>query len=687
MRYLGAQNRIIMPFTSVMLFILAVFLAAAITYFLYYFRPKTRLRITPLLAFLRFIALLAIFLLLVNPKYERRTYTIVKSDLVVLADNSRSVQRPADRDLVTALLSRLTEDTGLEDRFRVRAFTFGEEVHPVDSLDFDARATNITNALKQVKQLFPDQNGAVLLVSDGIQTLGEDYSFYGGTSEKPVYSIVLGDTTRYEDLRIDRVNLNNYAFLGNKYPLEVLVSYQGDNAVTTNLTIAVDGVTRFRRTLSLNSGDNTREVFTELEAARVGLKEIAVSLSTLQGERNTANNSRSLGLEIIDEQTRIALVSDIVHPDLRALKEAIESNEQRSVTILKPQDVTDPEEFDLFVLYQPNSRFTRVFSHIAQRGSPAMVVAGPKTDWQFLNKAQNSYNGSRLGTVEEVVPVLNPTFGIFDLGTFDVEGYPPLDVDLGEFLLMKPHDIILNQRIKGLDVGEPLLVLLDDEQRREALLLGEDLWKWRIQEYRNSQNFEAFDNLFGRIVRYLAATESKDRLTVDYEKNLQGVGSAKISARYFDEAYQFNPNATLSVSISAVEGDQAREIPMLLKNEFYEADISSLPAGDYSFTVQVEGEALSRQGRFKVLEYDLEQQLVSSDFRKLTVLADESGGKVAFPGSESEILAELREDQRFAPVRKSTQNIVSLIDFKILLAIIAAALAAEWFIRKYHGLI
>jgi len=47
---------------------------------------------------------------------------------------------------------------------------------------------------------------------------------------------------------------------------------------------------------------------------------------------------------------------------------------------------------------------------------------------------------------------------------------------------------------------------------------------------------------------------------------------------------------------------------------------------------------------------------------------------------------DLLSKDRFLPVQKSEQNIVSLIDFRVLLALIAATLAIEWFIRKYNGL-
>jgi hypothetical protein len=45
---------------------------------------------------------------------------------------------------------------------------------------------------------------------------------------------------------------------------------------------------------------------------------------------NTYNNSKNFAVEVIDQKTKIALVTAINHPDVAALKRSIESNAQHS---------------------------------------------------------------------------------------------------------------------------------------------------------------------------------------------------------------------------------------------------------------------------------------------------------------------------------------------------------------------
>lgn len=103
--------------------------------------------------------------------------------------------------------------------------------------------------------------------------------------------------------------------------------------------------------------------------------------------------------------------------------------------------------------------------------------------------------------------------------------------------------------------------------------------------------------------------------------------------------------------------------------------------------VSVENYQKSETGSFVINEFNLENQFVSSDYLKLEKLATKSGGKLYYPSQIDELISDLEENDTYVPTEKSTENIVSLIDFEILLAIIVFAFASEWFIRKYNGLI
>jgi len=673
---------------TVFLILFAAILAFGLVIFQYYYKSKSKGFLSLGLSFLRFIALFCVFLLLINPKITKEQYSLERANLIILADNTSSIGQENGVNQLLNAKKLIKENTNISEKFIVSEYVFGNELNSLDSLSFTEKATNIGRALSSLNEIFAGSTAAILILTDGNQTLGEDYEFYAGRQKFPIFPLVVGDTTSYQDIRIDQVNTNKYAFLKNKYPIEIFVSYRGKNSASTVLTISEAGKNLYRKQLVLSEVENSQIISTVLDATTVGIKNIKISLSPLENERNITNNSRQIGIEVIDEKTNIALISNILHPDLGALKKAIESNEQRSVSIIKPSlSSNELEEFDFFIIYQPDASFEKVYSYIENKGANIFTITGPKTDWTFLNKVQNSFQKNSYDQQEEVTPVLNAGFTHFDITDLEVSEFPPIETTLGELLITASYENMLSQRIKGVDLNEPLFTILETNLRREAILLGENIWKWRIQSYRENQDFKKFDDFISKVILFLANSKPRSRLTLEYENIYQGLNEATIKATYFDETFVFDDNATINLVLNSIDNNISREIPMLLKNGYYEADIRTLPSGDYSFTASVKDENLTKTGKFTILEYDLEQQLLSSNYKKLGRLAIGTNATLYFPSETSKFIEDIIKDNRFVPIQKSKQNVVSLIDFKILLGIIAVALTAEWFIRKYNGLI
>lgn len=673
---------------TLLLIILSAIASLAIVLYQYYYRSKSKGTTRAFLSFFRFLALLGIFLLLINPKFTKNEFVLEKSNLLVLLDNSSSLNSPDTRQQIEDISQRLKAHGGLNEHFNSKSYSFGKFLNSTDSLSYTEKATNISKALSTINDIYSRSSAAVVLVTDGNQTLGEDYEFYGKQQDLPVYPVVLGDTTQYADIRVDQLNTNRYAFLNNKFPLEVYVSYQGEEDISSLLTVSVAGIIVHRQRISLNNTANTKIVNTLIDASSVGVKEIKVKMEPLRNERNTANNERVSAVEVIDEKTNIAIISEVLHPDIGALKKAIESNEQRSVEIKRPNTpLAGLADVDLFILYQPRSSFREIYNFIKDRGASIFTITGAKTDWNFLNSIQNSFEKNSYNQSEYVSPILNPGFTVFDVSGFSIEDFPPLEAYLGEILITKSSETVLGQEIKGVDLNEPLLCIIGNDKAKEAVLFGENIWKWRAQSYRNHQDFKPFDEFIGKFVLYLSLNDPKSRLSLDYQNTYEGISEAGISASYFDETFVFDSNASITLSLKNKDNTITREIPMLLLNGYYNADLSNLPSGQYSFTVSVENEDISKSGSFTMLDFDVEKQFYSSDYRKLERLANATNASLYYPSQLDQLIDNLLADAQFVPTQKSNQNVVSLIDFRILLAIVIMALTTEWFIRKYNGLI
>src|SRR5690606_25497549 len=148
---------------------------------------------------LRFITLFSILLLIINPKFKSETYTIEKPKLPVLIDNSSSIGELNQKENTSQLLQTLKENSELNDKFDVSYYSFGNDFRESDSLSFEEKNTNISKALTSANELFKIQIAPTILITDGNQTLGNDYEISSATFKTPIYPVILGDSTKYTD--------------------------------------------------------------------------------------------------------------------------------------------------------------------------------------------------------------------------------------------------------------------------------------------------------------------------------------------------------------------------------------------------------------------------------------------------------------------------------------------------------
>ncbi|MEO1031679.1 MAG: VWA domain-containing protein [Bacteroidota bacterium] len=673
---------------TIVYIIIAGIAALLLALFQYVYKSKLKSKLRYGLIVLRTLAIFGILLLLFNPKFESKTYYDEKPTLVVAVDNSESVAYLGQDSTAISLQQAINSNSELNKRFDIQNYSFGKSVNSLDSLNFEDRQSNISLALKQFGEVHANTTAPILLLTDGNQTYGADYSYSSKSVKQPIYPVILGDSTVYADLSIKQLNVNRYAYLKNRFPVEVIANYNGTDAVNTELKIWSGNSVIYRQAIQFDASKTSEIVTTTLGANSVGVKTYRVELVPLSNEKNTVNNSKNFGVEIIDQKTNIALVSERLHPDLGALKKAIESNEQRSVSILKPQDyLSKINDFQLVILYQPNNSFTQALKEIKKQNLNTFIITGETTDLLFLNNTHLKLFATVTNQTEDFQPELNRNYSAFIIDKLTFEDYPPLKSEFGGIEFLVPTDVILYRTVNGINTGDAMLATYEFENMKHALLLGEGIWRWRAQSYLDSESFNDFDNFIGKLVQYLSSNKKRKRLNIDYKSFYNGNDDVIISAQYFNKNFEFDDSAALTIILKNKDDDSVREVPLLLNNGNYSVDLSGIRSGSYDFTIRHNTESITASGSFKVLEYNVEQQFLNADIDKLRFLASSSSAEAFFSSDYEALISDLLTDNRYATIQKSSKNVVPLIDWKYLLAIIALSLFAEWFIRKYNGLI
>ena len=631
----------------------------------------------------------SVLLLLINPIFKTETFSLIKPKLPILIDNSESISELNQTVNVSDFITSLKLNKDLNKKFELSFYTFGNEFKINDSLTFNEKNTNISEALLLTNQLFKDEVAPTILITDGNQTLGNNYEFSSINFKNSIYPVVIGDSAKYLDLKIEQLNTNRYAFLKNNFPVEIILVYQGSKNITSQFEVKKGTTTVYKETIEFTKNDKTKILKFTLPASSVGFQKYTAQINPITEEKNTINNSKQFVVEVIDQSTNVLIVSDIVHPDIGAIKRAIESNEQRKVTIKKPfEALSIVNDHQLIILYQPNRSFTNIYSEINKLNKNTLVFTGQQTDWYFLNNIQNNYIKEVTNQSENVVGILNKNYGAFVINDIDFSDYRPLKTLFGPLEIVVPYDNLLGQSIDGFETETSLLATTELNGSRNAIFDGEGIWKWRAQSFIESKNYNEFDIFFGKVIQYLASNKRRSRLEVSYENFYYNNKSIHISAQYFDKNFVFNSNANLSILITDTDSKQSFEYPLLLNENYYEIDLSNLKAGEYIFKVSVNDEIiLAKNGAFTILDFNVEQQFLNPDVTKLSRLATNTKGKDFFILDSFLLIDTLIKDDRFKQVEISKEKIEPLIEWRYLLGLIILSLSIEWFLRKYNGLI
>lgn len=670
---------------NLLLIIGAAIIALLIAVFHYFYKSKNKERSTVLLTFLRFLSLFSLFLLLINPKVERDIINTIKPKLVVAIDNSSSIKHMNQTVEVLSLVESIKNHKGLNDKFNIDFFSFSDDVQLLDSLTFNESQTNISKPFKQFNELYKDEIASIILITDGNQTFGADYEYT--TINQPVFPIIVGDTTKYVDLRIAQQNVNRYAYLKNKFPVEVFLNYDGVKPVNTTFSVFKGNQKIYSKNISFSKENSSQNLSFHLPTIKVGTHYYTSRISQLENEKNTVNNTKNFVIEVIDEQSEILILTSFLHPDIGSLKKSIESNKQRKVTIKQIGEKMQLKDYQSVILYQPMNSFRTVFSQLDEEKINYFVITGSKTDWNFLNDAQRYFSKNTINQTENYTPIFNHSFATFITDNIGFEDFLPLIDKFGEVKFNIPFESLLFQQVGNYATEKPLLATFEIDNRRGAVLFGENSWRWRMTSKLESKSFTDYDNYINKIIQYLSSNKKTKRLTIDYKSIYYANEDVRVSTNYLDKNYLFDSNATLWLSVVNRETKEKRRLPFSLAGNSYLASLSGLSAGNYDFNVLVDNQNVRVNGSFKILEFDVEQQFTSATVDKLKLISQKTKGEIYFPDSVTKLASDLLIDKRFVSIQKSEKKINSIIDWKWLLGLIIVSLSIEWFIRKYKGLI
>lgn len=675
-----------MTSNTILLIFLSLLIAGGYSYYNYFYKAKIKLKVHLILAFLRFTTVFCVLLLLINPIISNKTLEIIKTPLVIAVDNSSSISILKATQTATELYKNLSSNSELKDKFDIQSYRFDSDFVSSDTFDFKGTQTNIDAVAKNSKSINKNSIFSTVLITDGNQTLGNDFVFSFDPNNK-VYPIVVGDTTTYLDLRISQLNANKYAFHKNKFPVEVFLNYSGTKAVTTNFSITQGNTVLNSQIVTFSPSKKSVVISVLLPADKIGLQVYKATIRSREKEKNTYNNNFNFAVDVIDQKTEIALISSFNHPDLGALKRAIESNAQRKVTLLKPKETNDLSKYNIVILYQPTNEFRSFFEKNTDLGLNTFIITGTKTDFNYLNQQQKDLVFKMSSQSEDYIAGYKDDFNLFSLEDIGFNQFPPLENPFGVISTASNVNVLLGSTVRNINTNAPLLAFSENRGKRSAYLLGENSWKWRLQSHVETKSYEKYDTFIDKTIQYLASNASKKSLVVTHDGFNNSGDAIEISAQYFNKNYELDDKANLNITLVNKKTKAKKSYDLLKSNTDFKVNLDGLEVGKYDFVVRELNSNSVYSNSFEILDFDIEKQFVNPDLIKLNQLAIQTKGQVIFPDKVNSLIKSLLENEDYKSVQKTIIKKTPLIDSIWLLILIIIFLTTEWFVRKYNGML
>jgi hypothetical protein len=671
---------------TILLILLALVIAGVLSYFQYYYKAKSPLKIVRLLAFLRFLSLFLLLLLLINPIISNNKVEIVKTPLVLMLDNSESIEYLKATSDAESVFEKLKSDSRLKEKFDIQSYQFDSEVNIADSITFKGKQTNLDKIALNLKSNYKNTNFPTVLISDGNQTSGSEYVFQFNKDNK-VYPIILGDTATFLDLKINQINANKYAFLKNKFPIEVFLQYNGTKNLNATFTISNGKTVLNKQQISFSASQKVQIINALLPADKIGLQVLTATISSSEKEKNTINNSKKIAIEVLDQRTEVAIVSSINHPDIGALKRTIESNAQRKVTVLNPNKINELNKFNALIIYQPNAEFQNLYNANKSLQIATFTITGLATNFSFLNQNQSEFDFKMANQKEDYLAEFKSDFNLFALENIGFENFPPLENAYGTITSKQNNAVLLSSKIRTIPTNAALLSFSDQDGKRTAFLFGENIWKWRAKSFVETRSFEKFELFIDKIIQFLSIKNARKSLVVNHERFYNSGDAIEISAEYFNKNFELDEKARLTITVSNKKTKKEKRYDLLKASNNFKVNLDGLNAGEYNFAVKELNSNTSYSNSFEVVEFDIEKQFVNPDVIKLQQLASETNAKAFLPNQVEELISVLVNDESYKPIQKTNATKTPLIDFVFILVFLALSLALEWIVRKYNGLL
>lgn len=671
------------------LFLLTLFIA-------YFFYKKDSLtkeissRLRYLLIGLRGLTIFLLLILLIGLLLETRETRKEKPVLVLLKDNSSSIKNYKDSLFVLDKINKLETQVNiqLKDEYQLEVVNFDSK--SVDEFNLKGKATDINRSFDEIFNEYYNRNLAgICLISDGNYNEGANPMLtVNKMTTTPIYTVIVGDTIEKKDIVLNSVLTNKIAFLNNEFPLEVNVNANQLKGKNATIQVYSEGKLIESRLISIESNS---AFYTEqflLNANKIGFVNYTVNVVCDANEYSKENNSSSVYIEIIDSRNKVLMLANGPHPDFAAIRSAISLDEKTEITsaLIDNWD-GNLNGVELLILSAGrNSKWQKIIDEVRVKKIPTLLLLQNGFDAKIIDKLGLNLKAPSSGKTDEVQSYINNDFSLFEISTEMQEllkTAPPIQVPFGEVKFT--GDVLVKQRLGGVQKKDPIIGFGNSNGQKFGFLLGEGLWRWKINEYAHNKNNKEFNELIQKSVQFLTVKNNKDRLRIQLPEEFVESSEVKIRAEFYNKSLE--PIITPEIDFNLTRDEDLSKLTFAKLSKNYELNLGNLTKGVYHWEAitEFEGVKYKKEGSFVVSETNKENFDTKANNQLLKELSNSTGGVSAPLDNGKIIIDALLKNENAVTLNYTESNFKDLIEWYWILILLIVSLSLEWFFRRYSG--
>ncbi len=653
---------------------------------------------TWVIAVIRFLSVSIIAFLLLNPLLKYISSEVEKPIMILAIDNSESIINQADSALYRKKLTNFftTFQNQIGNEIKVQPYLFGNKPEVKDKPDFKGKQTDISALFEEVSNVYSGSNvGGMVLISDGIYNKGTNPVYASKNTRFPVFTVGLGDTITKKDLKISNIRTNSIAYLNNTFP--AIIDVQADKcAGQTYMLSILNGENKvFESRITASSVSDFKSVTVDLEASKPGVMHYTAILTNLNDEITWLNNRRDFFIKVIDARQKVLIAARSPHPDISAIRQAIESNKnyQVEVDMTGNPSLDKAKDFDLVILHQlpAGNNNLPLIEGLKVNKIPLLFVLGRQINLSLFNSLKVGLMFNQTGGgYNQTTGIINQDFYLFETSDAlksNLPYFPPFSVAFGNFSFKDKSQIMVYQQIGSVKTDQPLIYFNDDDNNRYGFFTGEGFWRWRLIDFDRNNNHDVSNDLICKSIQYLVARNDKRKFRVyTVENTFYENEPVQFNAEYYNQSYELVNKAEVKLTLTNEKGKNYNYNFSRTTNA-YKLDAGILAPGTYTYLALVisGGNNEIAKGLVIVKPMQLEYIETKANHDLLKQLATSTGGKfVSFEDLDK--LAELIKKQgTVKPVMYEQKDYRDLINQKWVFFLILFLITAEWFIRKRNG--